>query len=186
MIRLLLPTIFAALATATPAPQPLVPIALHPGVNPVRDMAGDGENGSIALDWRENGNAWGYHIYTVTLGGSVATIGGEDHLRDSPHTGEDMITAVRFARGSHGGHATTFALVATRKIGEAVPDPAPTNITLYALTANDSGIGTPYAFEPVREVKARRPYCNADMALLVELGLPLAADYDGSRSPDGC
>jgi hypothetical protein len=171
---------------AAPLSSALTPIVLHAGVNPVPNMAGDGKAGSIALDWRENGNAWGYHIYTVTIGGSIATVGGQDHLTDSPHTGEDMITAVRFARGSHAGHATSFALVATRKIGEAVPDPAPTTITRYALVANDSGVGTPYQFIPVGTVRAKRPYCNADMALHTELGLPLAADYDGARTIDGC
>ena len=149
-------------------------------------MAGDGEPGSIALDWRENGNAWGYHIYTVSIGGSVATIGGEDHLTDSPHTGEDVITAVRFVRGTHAGRRTTFALVATRKVQDAVPDPAPTTITRYALVANHSGIGTPYQFVGVATAKPKRPYCNADMALHTELGLPIPADYDGNRSPDGC
>jgi hypothetical protein len=173
------------LTGAAPAPA-LSPLALHAGVNPVRDMAGDGKAGQITVDWRENGNAWSYHLFTVTIGGSVATFGDKERLTDSPHTGEDSITAVRFARGSHAGHLTTIALVASRKITGPVPDPAPATLTRYALVRNDGGIGTPYQFVVVGRLETQRRYCNADMALHTEWGLALGNDYDGARTPDGC
>ncbi|WP_404338413.1 hypothetical protein AB2M62_05800 [Sphingomonas sp. MMS12-HWE2-04] len=174
-------------AQAAPDAWPaLAPIRLHAGENSVPDIAGDGKAGTITLDWRENGNAWSYDIYTVKVGGSIATVNDKDRFTDSPHTGEDVITSVRFARGKRGGHTTTFALVAHRNWTESVPDPAPTTITLYALQRNDDGIGTPYAFAKIAERTTTRRYCHADMALKTELGFPLTKGYDGLPSIDGC
>ena len=177
------------LAAATLAPSPayeLTPIPMKAGVNPVADIAGDGQGGSISLDWRENGNAWGYHIFMVRVGSSIATIAGKDFMTDQPHTGEDSIRAVRFARGRHAGKQTTLVLVADRKIGDAVPDPAATTISIHGLVANDDGLGTPYQFVEVEKRLAKRRYCNADMALATELGIALPPGYDGVRSADGC
>jgi hypothetical protein len=180
----------AALVLTTPSMGPewrnLKPVAVKGGENRIADIAGDGKAGTIRIDHRENGNAWGYNIYTVTVDGSVAAVGDKDRFTDSPHTGEDVITSVRFARGLHQGKPTTFALVATRAIRDAVPDPAPTSIAIYALVRNDGGIGTPYEFARVAEVKAKRLYCHADKALEAEVGLPLPEGYGGGAGPDGC
>ncbi|MBB5708865.1 hypothetical protein [Sphingomonas xinjiangensis] len=184
IVRML--ALFAAAILAEPVSYDLTPIRLQAGVNPVQDIAGDGQNGSISLDWRENGNAWAYDIFMVRVGGSIATIGDKDFITDQPHTGEDAIRAVRFARGKHAGKSTTFALVADRKIEEAVPDPAATTITIYALVANEDGIGTPYHFVQAKQLHSKRRYCNAHMALFTELRLPLPKSYDGLSSPDGC
>jgi len=178
--------LLSALIQAAVTPYQLTPIRLQAGTNPVPDIAGDGKGGSISLDWRENGNAWSYDIFMVRVGGSIATIGGKDMLTDQPHTGEDTIRAVRFARGSYRGKTTTFALVADRKIVEAVPDPAATTVTIWALVANEEGLGTPYQFIQVGERRATRRYCNAHMALSSELGFPLLQSHDGTCSPDGC
>ena len=164
----------------------LTPIALHSGLNPIPNIAGDGKNGSISLDWRENGNAWGYSIFMVRAGGSIATVEDEDRFTARPHTGEDVISAVRFARGPFKGRTTTFVLVADRKIVESVPEPALTTIKTYALQRNDEQLGTPYQFVKVDERQAKRHYCNADMALKTELGLALPRNYSGPRTPDGC
>ena len=185
MIVRLLALLAAPVLAAAPVPA-LTPLRLQPGVNPVPNIAGDDQSGSISLDWRENGNAWGYDIFMVRVGGSIATIGGKDLITDQPHTGEDAIRAVRFARGTHAGKSTIFALVADRAIGEAVPDPAVTTISIYALVANDEGFGTPYQFVKVEERHAKRRYCNAHNALLTELRFPLPKSFDGVRSPDGC
>jgi hypothetical protein len=178
--------VLMAVGVAGAPGQVMSPIALHAGVNPIPNIAGDGKAGSISLDWRENGNAWGYGIYMVRAGGSIATVGDEDRLTARPHTGEDVITAVRFARGPYKGRTTTFALVADRNIVESVPDPAATTIKIYALQRNDEPLGTPYQFVKVNELRAKRHYCNADMALKTELGLPLPRDYSGPRTLDGC
>ena len=120
----------AAPASAGPAGWPdLAPIRLRAGTNAIDDIAGDGKSGSIRLDWHDNGNAWSYDSFTVKVNGSVATVDGRDRFTDSPHTGEDVIASVRFARGAHRGRATTFALVSHRDVVESVPDPAVTTIT---------------------------------------------------------
>ena len=164
----------------------LVPISLHPGTNQIANFAGDGKTGTISLYWRENGNAWGYNILSVSAGGSLATVEGKDHFTARPHTGEDVITSVRFARGRYKGHLTTFALVADRNIVDAVPNPAATTITIYALTRSDEPVGTPYLFAKVNALHPKRRYCDADMALKTEVGFPLPTDYSGPAAVDGC
>lgn len=175
---------FAAVAIISLAG--LTPIPLHSGVNAVANIAGDKTAGSISLDWRENGNAWGYSIFIVQAGSSIATVGDADHFIDRPHTGEDAITTVRFARGSYRGRTTTFAFVADRAIVESVPEPAPTTIKVYALMRNEEPLGTPYQFLLVNEFHPHRRYCSADMALKTEIGLPPRRNYEGPRSSDGC
>ena len=182
--------VFASLAAialvASSGLPSITPIRLHSGTNPISNIAGDGVSGSISLDWRENGNAWSYDIYTVRVGGSVVTIDGADRLTDSPHTGEDVIKSVRFGRASYAGRQTLFALIAEREIVDSVPAPARTAIKVYALVQNDSGLGTPYEFKLIKRLIARRPYCNADMALQSEMGFPVAKSYSGAHSISGC
>jgi hypothetical protein len=176
----------AAPASAGPAGWPeLTPIRLRAGINEITDIAGDGKPGSIRLDWHDNGNAWSYDIFTVKVNGAIATVEGRDRFTDSPHTGEDVIASVRFARGAHHGRATTFALVSHRDIVESVPDPAVTTITLYALERNGAA-GARYVFTKVAQLTPTRRYCHADMALKTELGFPLTKSYDGLPSIDGC
>jgi hypothetical protein len=187
MIR---PTIAIAAAIlcvgATPPAPRIEPIRLKAGVNHIADIAGDGHAGAIELRWRENGNAWGYDIFTVTVNGSIATVEGRDNITDSPHTGDDMVTSVRFVRGAAEGHRTTFILTASRNIVGPVPDPAPTVLRIYVLQRSRDALGTPYEFRLVREFSARRRYCNADMALQSEIGLPVARSYSGPVTIDGC
>lgn len=173
-------------ATALISLGSLSPIPLHSGLNPVASIAGDKTAGSISVDWRENGNAWGYSIFMVRAGSSVATVGDADRFTDRPHTGEDAITTVRFARGPYKGRTTTFALIADREIVESVPGPARTTIKVYALVRNEEPLGTPYQFQLVDELHPQRRYCSADMALKTEVGFPLRRNYDGPRTPDGC
>lgn len=164
----------------------LTPIPLHAGNNPISDIAGDGVRGSISLDWRENGNAWGYSIMTVRVGGSVATVDEADRFIDRPHTDEDAITSVRFARSRYKGRLTTFAFIADREIKESVPAPARTIIKIYALVRNNDVLGTPYHFVLVNHSQPKRRYCSADMALKSEIGFPLRPSYAGPSTPDGC
>ena len=178
--------VFVAVALAGASTSALTPIELHPGINPIPNIAGDGKSGSISVDWRENGNAWGYNIFMVRAGGSIATVDDADRFTDRPHTGEDVITSVRFARALYKGRTTTFALVAERTIAETVPAPARTTIKIYALQRNDEPLGTPYHFLKLNEAVGKRDYCNADMALKTEIGFPLPHDYSGPRTPDGC
>ena len=122
----------------------------------------------------------------VRAGGSIVIVDDADRFTDRPHTGEDVITSVRFGRGLRNGRETTFALVSDRSIVASVPEPAPTTIKIYVLQRNDDQIGTPYQFLKLSEAQAKRNYCNADMALKTETGFPLPREYSGPRTPDGC
>ncbi|MFM5886602.1 MAG: hypothetical protein ACKOQ3_14945 [Novosphingobium sp.] len=163
-----------------------IPIRLHSGSNLIPNIAGDGRTGTISLSWRDNGNAWGYDVFTVAVSGSIATIDGRDNLTDQPHTGEDTIKSVRFARAALRGRTTTFALIADRRILNSVPEAADTTVSIYALVQNDTGTGTPYEFVLIKKYQTRRTYCNAEMALKTELGLPLSRSYQGPKSVNGC
>lgn len=186
----ILTLIFALISGVAHAQTNMVPVRLRAGDNVISHIAGDGRSGTISLAWRENGNAWSYDIFTVTVGGSVVTheLDGQtrDSFRDAPHYGEDMVTSVRFARGWVEGRNTLIALVADRNWQNSVPEPARVTIRLYALTRNSSGSGTPYEFVEFRRIDTRRQYCHADMALRTELGLPLSGSYSGQNSPNGC
>lgn len=172
--------------TAAAESPSLAPVRLHGGVNTIPNIAGDGRSGTISLQWRENGNAWSYDVFTVTVGGSIATIEGKDQVSDSPHTGEDMIRSVCFARGRRNGQPTTFLLIADRLVTGPIPDPAAADIRIYALTRNRDGTGTPYEFQLVKRFRTVRFYCHADMALNTEMGFPLAGSYAGEKTIDGC
>ena len=176
----------ACAAMPASAETPLTPVRLVSGVNRIPNIAGTGEPGTITLSWRENGNAWGYDIFSVSVHGSIVTIDGGDSVSDRPHVGEDMIRSVRFARGSFRGRSTIFALIADRDLPQTPYDPARTTIEQFALVRNDVGIGTPFEFVRVRRFVAAPLYCNADMALRSEIGLPLARSYSGKLSPTGC
>ena len=186
VLRVMLALTVGVGAVAAQAQSMYVPIRLRSGNNIVSNIAGDGKSGSIAVSWRENGNAWGYDIYTVTVGGSVVTHDDQTSFVDQPHTGEDSIVSVRFAKGRYRNRTTTFALVAKRNVVNSVPEPAKVEIVTYALVKNNDGLGTPYVFEPVRKFSGSQLYCNAEMALKSELGLPLSGSYVGPHSRNGC
>ncbi|MBX9881613.1 MAG: hypothetical protein K2X73_06520 [Sphingomonas sp.] len=173
-------------AAASLALSNVAPIPLRAGNNPVRNIAGDGMDGSITLDWRENGNAWGYNVITVRVGGSIATVDEVDRFVDRPHADEDAITSIRFARARYRGRMTTVAFIADRQIVDSVPNPAKTIIKSYALVRNTGGLGTPYQFVQVARTQASRLYCSADIALKSELGFPLRPSYSGPKNIDGC
>lgn len=186
MIRFIPLFIAACFVSSAVAAAQLDPVRLHAGANAIPNIAGDGAAGTITLNWRDNGNAWGYDVFTVTVRGQIAALEGKDQITDQPHTGEDMIRSVRFARGAHNGRSTLFVLIANRQIVNSVPEPAKTTVKVYALMRNDDAAGTPYEFRPVRSLTASRSYCNADMALKTELGFPLARTYSGPMTVDGC
>jgi hypothetical protein len=174
-------------------------IALRPGVNSIQNLSGDGRTGKIIDAWRGNGNAHGYSVYMVLLPAadgdhSLQVVGIDDgkavsdFARDDPHTGEDALGSVVFARGSLDGKPTTLLIEATRDFPKtSIPDPSPTTIAIYALRRFERGFGsTPDDFELVFELRTTRTYCHSEMALHQELGLPLSRDYGGSAKPDGC
>lgn len=188
----------ATAAEKAPAIGPLVPIALKPGVNMIPGMASDGRAGMIVQGWRENGNAYAYDLYLVMLpsrpsGADWNVVGVEgdrgiqDTIRDAPHTGEDTLRVVRFARGLVDGQRETLLITATRDMGEVIPDPSPVTLEVFALKANSGDVGTTTdSFHRVLVRRTAGPYCNAEMAIQNELGLPVGSNYGGAKTPTGC
>jgi hypothetical protein len=198
MATLVLPT-----AAAEPKLFDLVPIKLTAGVNRIPKFAPDGRDALIVLGWRDNGNAHGYDLYVVMLptkpGASDWNIVGifpkgydtpiEDMIRDDPHLGDDVVRAVRFARGTLEGKPATLLLTATREIDVdvGIPGPSFTSFDVYRLTPSDGGSGsTADFFERVSHVRSPTKFCNAQMALFKAFGLALPASYAGPKTADGC
>lgn len=170
---------------------------LHPGVNTVADFAGDGRTAQIVEGWRDNGNAHGYHLYVVllpTLSGAqdwnVVGVDGPhfgDTITDAPHTGEDVVSSVVFAKGLFDGRQATLLLTATRQWKDSIPEPARTQIQAYVLRRSDGDVGeTQDYFQPVASYMTETKYCNADAALNAELGIPLPRNYAGGDAQTGC
>ena len=199
-------TAAAGLASSTVVAQPPHPrlsdvevIPLHGGLNSIPNLAGDGRIGTIIDAWRDNGNAHGYSVFMVLLPSTegshepqvVAIDNGNgvaEFARDDPHTGEDALSSVFFARGRLDGKPTTLLIEATRDFPKtAIPDPSRATITVYALRRFDGSVGsTPDDFEAVFKLRTTRAFCHSEMALHQELGLPLSANYGGSTKPSGC
>ena len=183
-----------ALAQAT-AVTNLSPLPLASGVNRVERLAPDGRAGLITLAWRDNGNAWGYDVYTVMLQGPGPTwslagieLSNEefaDTIRDMPHTGEDVAMAVRFARAQVDGRSAVVLLRAVRDWKDTPFDPASTRFEVFALRAGEVGTTTQY-FARVSTTNLPDRYCNAEMALARASGLPIRPGYEGRRTPTGC
>ncbi|HEX5000509.1 MAG TPA: hypothetical protein VFY29_19960 [Terriglobia bacterium] len=172
----------------------LVPIEIRPGLNRIPNAEGDGRDAQVFSAWRDNGNAWGYRIFIVTMpersasglaetAWSVVGIGAEgsgierDTIRDTPHTGEDAVVSVRFARAALDGKPATLLITAERRGWITVPDPSPALIRIYVLrNASERGefVGTtPDVFLPVISFSTTQNYSDADAALQAELNLPL-------------
>lgn len=164
------------------APAALTPITLAPGINALPDIAGTGEDGSIAQLWRQNNKVRGQHIFLVKVGNTTALLEGRDQINDAPDVGDDMIRSVRFARGDYRGTSTLYMLIANRDIGPSPYAAAPTHIQSFALVKNHEG----FDFTPVRSFVATEKYCHADAALLAELNFPLSPTYAGRATPTGC
>jgi hypothetical protein len=199
----------AGKAAATPGDGPqgianLAPIPLQSGVNTLDKFAVDGWPAIIARAWRDNGNAWGHTTYMVMMepadgsrhGWNLVSVEAEtppgvaEIVRNSPHTGEDALRSVVFAHGTVDGRPQTLLLIATRKMGESVPDPATTTIAIYQLVANaqdDDPVGTtPDTFRRIRNWQTKKPYCSSDAALATELHIPRPADSEAPETPNGC
>jgi hypothetical protein len=185
---------FATGAAAAPNLGRLTPIPLQTGVNRIAQFSSDGREARIVLAWRDNGNAHGYDVFLVLMptkrGGTDWNVVGletgqsfSDEIRDAPHTGEDVATAVRFVRRG----TKPLVVMASRRIVESYPAPAETMIKVYELRRSDGVPGTTIDYFAVtRQWKARERYCNAELALHDEVGLPLRKNYQGTLRTGGC
>jgi hypothetical protein len=113
----------------------------------------------------------------------------EDTIRDDPHLGEDLVRAVRFARGTLDGTPATLLVTATREldVDVGIPGPCFTSFDVFRLTRSDGGIGsTADFFERVSHVRSITKSCNAQKALFKWFGLAPPASYAGPKTADGC
>jgi hypothetical protein len=172
-------------------PYALIPI--KPGINRASSFGPSGEDAVILSAWRDNGNAWGDREYEVFIPASgdwnIVDFNHPQsgtHLVEVPHTGEDALSAIRFVWGFENGRRVALAVTAGREPKEGVPDAAETTITIYSMRPNDEVGTTKVYFKSVKEWTAKRLYCNAEMALHDEFGLPLGTGYQGSRKAGGC
>jgi hypothetical protein len=205
LIAVLTMAAFLSAGFATGAERPLhVRLAglrvmhFHAGVNNVPNFAGDGRTAQIIEGWRDNGNAHSYNLYVVLLPSrpgradwNVVGVDGSDHFEDTvadaPHTGEDVVRSVVFAKGLLDGRRATLLLTATRKWQESIPDPATTEIQAYVLRQNTEGVGeTRDYFEPVGSYLTETKYCHAEKALNAEFGISLSPGYAGGDTRTGC
>ena len=159
-------------------------LSLTDGVNRIPHLAPDGRDGLIVQGWRENGNAHGFGVFMVLLpvgadgtGLDVVTFPPNDEdvsITDSPHTGEDYVRSVRFARAMLDGRRQTVVFVATRTLADSIPAPSRTLIQVLVLDhrSEDEAIGPPDFFREAARFQTNRLYCNADSALAAELHVP--------------
>ncbi|WP_420242934.1 hypothetical protein [Roseiterribacter gracilis] len=178
-------------------PTDLTAIDVAPGFTTIPGFTPDNRPARVLKAWRENGNAYGYSIYLITTASGMGRSDWnivpitvptpwhvQDMLTDTPHTFEDMVRSVRFARGKIGGEESeTLVFTATRDVKDDTPAPAQVAFELYRVVVTDE-MGD--VLERVRTWRSTKKYCNADTALLREVGLALPRDYEGGESEDGC
>ncbi len=188
--------------TKAPAPQitNLAVISIHPGMNTLPRFAPDGRDVAVLSAWRDNGNAHGYTKFVIMIPkagedgrASWGIVGIEDHKEffdstsDSPHTGEDYVRSVRFARGRVNGEAASLLITAELDTAKGFGRPSQSKISVYRMIQADEGFGTtPFFFKLAREASSKKLYCNSELALTKELGVPLSRDYGGPNEIDGC
>lgn len=185
--------------TATHQFANLAPIALRSGVNAVSDFAPDGRPAQIVLGWRDNGNAHGYDVLLILMRPAasepwnvvaVETERGEppaDLVADDPHMGDDVVKAVRLVKGTMDKRPATLLLTATRQWKETIPEPALVTFRVYRLTENKAGAGmTRDYFALVQTTTSATKFCNAEIALAKNFGLPPRSGSAPTNSADGC
>ena len=166
-------------------------VPLQAGINAVEHFTVDGRPARIALGWRGNGNAASHHVMlvlvqaasgkgwdVVTVDGTTASEPASDTVADAPHTGEDVVKAVRLVRGIVDGKPAMLLLTATRltDAGTSLADPSPTRFEVYRLETGTEEPGTaPEHFSLLQQSRSSGRFCNADMALHRQYGLPLSA-----------
>jgi hypothetical protein len=188
-------------AVAAPAEHGITGIKSIPlagTVNEVSDFTPDGRNAIIVKaygngawvhlvmvppqpGYSSGGNGWNVVFISNREGQLLETI------TDAPHTGEDYVRSVVFARGKIDGTDSTLLITAERRIEEPIPDPAIVTYSVYNLE-HDLGAhaGDIEIFRLDRSWDSTQKFCNSDFAMTAEFGLPLPANGAYLRLPDGC
>lgn len=177
-------------------------IPVKNGINHVENFAPDGRGGVIVQGWRDNGNAHGYSRYmalvemerktlnVVTIdthdrarGNGISEI---DSVRDDPHTGEDVVSTVKFARAKVDGTSATVLIIATRDLSkaESLPDVTPVDVEFYRMVENSDAVGwPPYYFDLFSRERLKGTYANANCGLAKELGIAVSHVEDDPCVP---
>ncbi|MCK8785422.1 hypothetical protein M0638_13615 [Roseomonas sp. NAR14] len=194
----------------------LQPVPLRPGVNRVERFAPDGRPAQVVqarrggardvfmvlMPSRPDGTDWSLVGFDLPrLPDEPAAGGSLDVVADRRRPGgEEMLRALRFARGRVDGVPATLLLVASRDPaapGEPATGPAtapttagPAFVTYLVLrlvrTEGGAADAPPDRFAPIRETRSATRFCNAEVALGREFGLlPRLVRQDGD-TPDGC
>jgi hypothetical protein len=167
-------------------------IEIGAGLTRIKNAEGDGRDAQVFYAWRNDVSAWGFGVYIVTMPTKITPdkttwnivgIETDDHdfdveITNQPHTRDDDLKVVRFARGKLDGIADTFLITATRDPDRPVADATSTAIRIYSLGNHETeGFGTtPDRFDLVFKYTTAKKYSDADEALREELGLPLPKD----------
>ena len=167
-------------------------IEIGAGLTRIKNAESDGRDARVFYAWRNDVNAWGFGVYIVTMPTKITPdktpwnivgIETDDHdfdveITNQPHTRDDDLKVVRFARGKLDGIADTFLITGTRDPDGPVEDATSTAIRIYSLgNHEDEGFGTtPDRFDLVFKYTTAKKYSDADDALRDELGLPLPKD----------
>lgn len=198
------PAVVLAAALAWPQLTAIKPFALHSGANLLPAFAPDGREGLVVVGAPNTQTASGaYTAYMVLLrrakpdhGWSLARFatGDEAHSQspwentiiDVPHTGEDQIKSVRFARARVNGRAETVIVTARRDLDEVetIPDAAHVDFTLLQLVLDPAF--EEETFEVTGHLRSKDCFSNSDAALKAELGLPPPAGFDGDAKAAPC
>ena len=178
----------------------ITPVGLRPGTNAVPGFLPGGGTATIVEAWRGNGNAHGHRTWMVLTGESEGNPVGlapienadgatfSDTIADSPFDGERVLGAARFLRATLGGKPASLFVSADLDWtdGRPLADHERATVSVFRLEANEEGVGPPIAFIRVARLRSDKRYCNAELALRDELGVPLPADYAGPNRVDGC
>lgn len=194
----------AAVSASAPSVTALRPIALHSGVNTIRAFSPDGRTGMVVVGTPNVEVADQSHtdyftlVQGVKLGDPwsvVRTIGlrrpdgssqdlPADLVEDYPHTGEDQVSSVRFARGRVDGQPATLMIRAERDAALPIPDPSRVTVDVYRLViSQDFGEAL---FQPVSRTRSKACFDNSDAALKVMMGLPTPKGFEGDAQAKPC
>jgi hypothetical protein len=191
----------AQAVTARPAQiTELRAIDIKPGVNLIDKFTPDGRDAMIVKGFRAYITADGAHndyfVLThttdtdtpwtvVTAGGAAPSDAGDrEFLSDDPHTGEDQVKSIRFARARLNGSPATVLIEATREFQLPIPSASRVKIEIYNLEKDKDAGGD--AFVLVQTQKTKACYTNSDLALSKTLNLALPADYEGPTDASAC
>src|SRR5689334_13442331 len=132
------------------------PIDIKQGLTRIKNAEGDGRDAQVFYAWRNDVSACGFGVYTVTMPTKITPdktpwnivgIETDNHdldveITNQPHTRDDDLKVVRFARGKLDGVADTFLITATRDPDGPVADATSTAIRIYSLgNHEDEGFG---------------------------------------------